>query len=164
MRKRLVSVIGGSACSPHEAQLAEEVGRLLAKNGFVLVCGGGGGIMEAACRGAQDEGGITIGLLSGENVTGGNSFLTIAIPTGLSHARNALVAQAGEIVIAIGGNTGTLSEISLAKCYGRKVIGLETWDANRSDDSPLEITEAEHPAQAVQLALELLQPNEDQLQ
>ena len=116
-RKRSVSVIGGSTCSGAEAASAEHAGRMLAENELVLVCGGGGGVMEAACKGAQAVGGITIGLLPGQDIKQGNRYLSIAIPTGLGHARNALVAQAGEVVLAIGGSTGTLSEIALAKWY-----------------------------------------------
>jgi uncharacterized protein (TIGR00725 family) len=134
---------------------------MLAENELVLVCGGGGGVMEAVCKGAQAAGGITIGLLPGQDIKQGNRYLSIAIPTGLGHARNALVAQAGEVVLAIGGNTGTLSEIALAKAYGRPVVGLFTWSARRSDNTTLEILTAESPQVAITLVLELLDLRRD---
>jgi uncharacterized protein (TIGR00725 family) len=155
-RKRTVAVIGASKCTKREAEFAEEFGRMLAQDDVVIICGGRGGVMEAVCRGAQSVGGTTIGLLPGENPNTGNPFLSISIPTGLSHARNALVVLAGEVVVAIGGNTGTLSEIALAKTYGREVVGLHTWTAIRNDNVPLDIVYTESPEIAHQLVLELL--------
>ncbi len=152
-RLRVVSVIGAGACTDEQAQLAEEVGRLLAENGVVLVCGGRGGVMEAACRGAQEGGGIAIGLLPGSDVSDGNPFLTVALPTGLGHARNALVALAGSSVISIGGGSGTLSEIGLALKAGRRVITLKSWSMKDYRDEPAPVIAAETPAEAVALAL-----------
>ncbi len=152
-RLRVVSVIGAGACTPEQAQLAEEVGRLLAENGVALVCGGRGGVMEAACRGAQKAGGIAIGLLPGSDVSDGNSYLTVALPTGLGHARNALIALAGSSVIAIGGGPGTLSEIGLALKAGRRVITLESWSMKDYRDEPATVVVAQTPAEAVGLAL-----------
>jgi uncharacterized protein (TIGR00725 family) len=152
-RLRVVSVIGAGECPPELAQLAEEVGRLLAENGVALVCGGRGGVMEAACRGAQKAGGIVIGLLPGSDVSDGNSYLTVALPTGLGHARNALVALAGSSVIAIGGGPGTLSEIGLALKAGRRVITLESWSMKDYRDEPATVIVAQTPAKAVGLAL-----------
>jgi uncharacterized protein (TIGR00725 family) len=149
-------VIGASKCTAKEAARAEELGRLLAENGLVLICGGRGGVMEAACRGAQNAGGTTIGLLPGESQAMGNPYLTVSIPTGLGQARNALVVLAGEVVVAIGGGTGTLSEIALAKTYGRPVIGLDTWNAIRKDRTSLDVIHADNPQSVLQHVLELL--------
>ena len=152
----MVSVIGAATCTQDQADMAEEVGRLLAGRGLILVCGGRGGVMEAACRGAREAGGLTVGLLPGMSHDGGNPFLDVVIPTGLGHARNAMVVQAGQVVIAIGGGYGTLSEIGLALKSGKKVIGLYTWKAQRSDGQHTEIVEAESPADAVSLAVSFL--------
>jgi uncharacterized protein (TIGR00725 family) len=123
----LIAVIGGGVCSAEEAMLAEEVGRLLAQAGVGLVCGGRGGVMAAACRGARQAGGITVGLLPGTDPAEANPWVQIAIPTGLGEARNALVVGAGRAVIAIGGEYGTLSEIAFALKAGKRVAGLRTW-------------------------------------
>lgn len=148
-----VSVIGSANCGSHIAALAEEVGRLLAAGGAVLVCGGRGGVMEAACRGAQGGGGITVGLLPGAKSSEGNPYLTVPIPTGLGHARNALVVLAGQAVIAIGGGYGTLSEIGVALKMGRKVIGLETWRMTDSHGQVAAVLEVGTAKKAVELAL-----------
>ena len=150
---RVVSVIGAGECTPEQAQLAEEVGRLLAENGVVLVSGGRSGVMEAACRGAQHAGGITIGLLPGSDISDGNQYLTVALPTGLGHARNALVALAGSAIISIGGGCGTLSEIGFALKTGRRVITLKSWSMKDSNDEPAPVIVAQTPAEAVALAL-----------
>ena len=107
---------------------AAEVGRLLAEHGAVLVCGGRGGAMEAACRGAKEAGGLTVGILPGSDRTEANPFVDVVLATGLGEARNALVVGAADVVIAIGGGYGTLSEIALGLKSGRPVFGLESWD------------------------------------
>jgi uncharacterized protein (TIGR00725 family) len=104
------------------------VGRLVAERGAVLVCGGLGGTMEAACRGAKGAGGRTVGLLPGVDRSAANPFVDVAIPTGLGEARNAVVVRAADVLIAVGGGYGTLSEIALALRAGKRVIGLGTWD------------------------------------
>ncbi len=124
----LVSVIGGATCSPEEAALAERVGQLLAQHGYGVACGGRGGIMEAVCKGANQMGGVTVGILPGDDDREANPWVQIALPTGLGEARNALVARAGVGVIAIGGGYGTLSEIALALKWQKRVAGLATWD------------------------------------
>lgn len=153
----MVSVIGAAACTQEQADMAEEVGRLLAERGVILVCGGRGGVMESACRGAREAGGLTVGLLPGASHEGGNPYLDVVIPTGLGHARNALVVQAGQVVIAVGGGYGTLSEIGLALKSGKKVVGLHTWQAQQPDGQHTEILEAKSPSDAVLLALSFLQ-------
>jgi uncharacterized protein (TIGR00725 family) len=155
-RRRVVSLIGGAECSEAECQIAEEVGALLGKRGVILVCGGRGGVMEAACRGAQRAGGITIGILPSHDPSEGNPYLDVSLPTGMGHLRNALVAQAGECVIAIGGGYGTLSEIGIALKAGRKVIGIGTWNAIDKSGRPIKITRAVDAAEAVTLALDHL--------
>jgi uncharacterized protein (TIGR00725 family) len=109
--------------------------------------------MEAACRGAAVAGGITVGLLPGSKPEEGNPHLTVAIPTGLGEARNALVARAGRALIAIGGGYGTLSEIALALRLGRTVIGLGTWSAVTTEGQPADIVPARTPEEAVRLAM-----------
>jgi uncharacterized protein (TIGR00725 family) len=153
-RKSVVSVIGPSECSEWEAQAAESVGRLLASNDVTVICGGRGGVMEAVCRGAQEAGGVTIGILPGFAVEEGNRFLTISIPTGLGEVRNAIVARAGQAVIAIGGKFGTLSEIAFALKMGKQVVGLRTWDPLYADGSRTPIQTVETPEEAVELVLE----------
>ncbi len=153
-RKSVVSVIGPSECSEWEAQAAEIVGKLLASNDVTVICGGRGGVMEAVCRGAQEAGGVTIGILPGFAVEEGNRFLTISIPTGLGEVRNAIVARAGQAVIAIGGRFGTLSEIAFALKMGKQVVGLRTWDPLYADGSRTPIQTVETPEEAVELVLE----------
>ncbi len=104
------------------------MGRLLAERGAVLVCGGLGGTMEAACRGAKQAGGTTVGLLPGGSRSDANPFVDVAIPTGLGEARNALVVRAADVVVAVGGGYGTLSEIALALKAGKRVVGLGSWE------------------------------------
>ncbi|RPI36695.1 MAG: TIGR00725 family protein [Methanoregulaceae archaeon] len=121
-----IAVIGHGQASSQECEAAYATGRTIAENGAVLVCGGLGGVMEAACRGAQEAGGITVGILPGTE--GGNPYLDITIPTGLGIARNAVVVLSGDAVIAVGGIYGTLSEIAIALKTGRPVYGIHTWD------------------------------------
>ena len=149
MRTKLISVIGGSKCTPEEASLAEETGRQLVQAGFGLVCGGRGGVMEAACRGAWQAGGVTVGLLPGEAGGEGNAYLTIELPTGLGEARNVLVVRAGEAVIAIGGGLGTLAEIAHALRLGKRVIAMGSWQATAPDGAELPVLQAGSPAEAV---------------
>jgi uncharacterized protein (TIGR00725 family) len=107
---------------------AESVGRALAARGAVVVCGGLGGTMEAACRGAKDAGGTTVGLLPGSDRAHANPFVDVAVATGLGEARNALVVRAADALVAIGGGYGTLSEIALGLRTGKPVVGLATWE------------------------------------
>jgi uncharacterized protein (TIGR00725 family) len=123
-----VAVVGSGEASPEELSMAEEVGRLVAQRGGVLVCGGLGGVMDAACRGARAQGGTTIGILPGLDRSAANPHVDVAIPTGLGEARNALVVRTADVLIAVGGAYGTLSEIALALGAGKRVIGLDTWE------------------------------------
>lgn len=128
----VIGVIGESVFSDaaHEA-LAEDVGRRIAAAGAALVCGGLGGVMEAACRGARQAGGRTLGILPGADRTEANPFVEIAVPTGMGQGRNYLIVLTADALIAIGGGFGTLSEIALALRAGKPVVGLRTWDASR---------------------------------
>ena len=149
----LVAVIGGASCTDDQAVQAERVGKLLAQEGAVVICGGRGGIMEAACKGAHEAGGLTIGILPGHDLSGANPYLGVAVPTGLGDARNTVVAQAASVVIAIGGGYGTLSEIALARKAGVPVVGMGTWDATDATGQPVGIITADQPEHAVRLAL-----------
>jgi uncharacterized protein (TIGR00725 family) len=123
-----VSVIGGSAVDRDDRETAREVGRLLGDRGHEVVCGGLTGVMEAACRGASESGGRTIGILPGEDRRAANEYVDVAVATGMGNARNALVVLNGDAAIAIDGSAGTLSEMGLALEYGRPVAGLDTHD------------------------------------
>jgi hypothetical protein len=147
-----ISVIGAAACDEKTYALAEEVGRELAQRGATVVCGGLGGVMEAACKGAQSAGGRTIGILPGASHREANPYVDIPIVTGIGEARNAIVVRSGRAVIAIGGEYGTLSEIAFALKFGIPVIGLGTWQLARGDKS-LDIIEAKDARDAVELAL-----------
>lgn len=155
MSKRFIAVIGSGQPSPQEAQLAEEVGRELAIRGAILVCGGLGGVMEAACKGAQSEGGVTIGILPGESRQAANPYVQIPIVTGIGYARNVAVVKSAQAVIAIGGSYGTLSEIAHALQSGIPVIGLNTWSLSRNGQQDNSIIPAQNPAEAVNKALNL---------
>jgi uncharacterized protein (TIGR00725 family) len=127
MKPFYVSVIGASDCRAAEQALAEEVGQLLAQEGATLVCGGLGGVMEAAARGAKQAGGTTIGILPGHERSVANPYLDHILTTGMGHARNLAVVSSGDAVIAVGGGYGTLSEIGLAAKIGRPVVILGGW-------------------------------------
>jgi hypothetical protein len=124
----IVAVIGGNFCSKEIAEMAYEVGKRIAERKHILICGGLAGVMEAACRGAKDGGGLTIGILPGKDKTEANRFVDIPIVTAMSHARNAIIVRTADMLIAVDGKYGTLSEIGLALAIGKKVVGLNTWD------------------------------------
>lgn len=128
MVARQIGVIGGAVCSPEIYEIAWEAGGEIAKNGFSVVCGGLGGVMEAACRGAREAGGTTIGILPTTNKKDANPYVDIVIPTGLGHARNFLVVLASDAVVAIDGEAGTLSEIAIALKVGKPIVGIRTWE------------------------------------
>jgi uncharacterized protein (TIGR00725 family) len=121
-------VVGAGRASEDEGRAAEAVGRGLAEAGAVVVCGGLGGVMEAACRGAKGAGGTTVGILPGSNRADANEHVDVALATGLGEARNAFVVRAVDALVAVGGEYGTLSEIALAVKTGKPVVGLGTWD------------------------------------
>ncbi|MDQ3877039.1 MAG: TIGR00725 family protein [Actinomycetota bacterium] len=131
MTRPNIAVVGGGVASPDHVRDAEAVGRAIAEAGCVLVCGGFGGVMKAACRGARSAGGTTVGILPGRTADGANEFLDIALPTGLGEARNTVIVHSCDALIAVGGEFGTLSEIAFALKIGKPVIGLGTWDLAR---------------------------------
>ena len=152
----IVAVIGDGFCSAETSRLAEEVGRILAENGATVVCGGLGGVMEAACRGAKGAGGLTIGVLPGRRRRDANRYVDIPIVTGMGEARNIIVVSSGQSVIAVSGGFGTLSEIAHALKLGIPVVGLGTWQLSRRDwDQANGITPAKGPSDAVEKALAL---------
>ena len=136
-----VSVIGGGECDEETYKIAVEVGRRIARMDAILITGGLHGVMEAVCKGAKEEGGVTIGIIPGERKEEANDYLDYVIATGLGQARNALVVLNGDIVIAINGGYGTLSEIGLALKYGKKVYGLKSWDLIKNFESIDELFE-----------------------
>ena len=152
-RKSIIAVIGGGQPSAQESRLGEEVGRELARQGVILVCGGLGGVMEAACRGASAEGGVTIGILPGDTSKMANPFVQIPIVTGIGYARNISVVKSAQAVIAVGGSYGTLSEIAYALQSSIPVIGLNTWSLSRNGLPDNSIISADNPADAVRKAL-----------
>jgi uncharacterized protein (TIGR00725 family) len=150
-----VSVIGAAEADADMLADAEAVGRGVARAGAIVVCGGRGGVMEAACRGAVAEGGVTVGLLPDADRAHANPFVSVAVPTGMGELRNGLVARAGDAVIAIGGEFGTLSEIGFALKLGRPVVGLGTWELARGGEPVAAIEVASTPEDAVARALAL---------
>ena len=155
---RCVGVIGARSCSGEIAALAFEVGRRIAEAGWTLVCGGMGGVMAEACRGARSVGGLTVGILPGSRRGDGNPFLSVAVVTGLGEARNALVVKSSEALIAVAGGYGTLSEIALAGAAGIPVVGLRSWvlDPGRNQGRSLFAREARDPAEAVEIVRGIL--------
>ncbi|MFH1220414.1 MAG: TIGR00725 family protein [Candidatus Eisenbacteria bacterium] len=146
-RARLIGVIGASVASQEALAMAEEVGRLVARTGSVLVCGGLGGVMEAAARGAKDEGGITVGILPGAAGIEANSYIDIAIATNMGHARNAIIAHTCDSLIAVSGEYGTLSEIAFGLGLRKPVVSLNSWDLVPG------IIRADSPKDAVEKAM-----------
>jgi uncharacterized protein (TIGR00725 family) len=147
MRKKIrIGVIGGSSPDKESRQDAFRVGRLIAEKGAILVCGGLSGVMEAACRGAKEAGGFTMGILPGNSLDDANIYVDIPVATGLGYGRNSLVAMNSDVIIAIDGQYGTLSEIAYGCIYGKKVIGMGTWDVEG-------VIQVDSPEQAVNEAL-----------
>lgn len=150
-----LAVVGAASCSEEASVLARQVGREIAQRGAVLVCGGRGGVMEAACEGAKEAGGLTVGILPGGDRREANRFVDIPIATGLGEARNAIVVCTADAVIALSGGYGTLSEIGLALKIGRPVVGLGTWELHYAGQPVPVLAQASTPAEAVQLAVDL---------
>jgi hypothetical protein len=148
-----VAVVGGSTCTADEARVAEAVGRGLASRGATLVCGGMGGVMEAACRGAKSAGGLTVGILPGDDRRSANPHVDVSVVTGMGHSRNAIVVKTAQAVIAVDGSYGTLSEIALALQNGIAVIGLGTWDFSLRGQADRSIMRARDAEEAVEKAI-----------
>lgn len=148
--------MGAGRCDAASESLAEAVGAGLARAGAVLVCGGLGGVMAAACRGAAAGGGLTVGILPGEEAAEANPWVRVAVPTGMGELRNGLVARASDAMVAVGGEYGTLAEIALALKMGRPVVGLATWDLVRPGGEPDgAVVRVASPEEAVSRALAL---------
>ncbi len=154
-RRLQISVVGAGTADPLLFERARAVGRAVAAAGAVVVCGGLGGVMAGACRGAREAGGHTVGLLPGDDPAAANPWVEIAIPTGLGHARNVLVVQAGEVVLALPGSWGTASEVSLALKVGRPVVGVGAWDEVDG------VVRVDDPARAVAEAVRRARPGVD---
>jgi len=127
-KKLRIGVIGGATPDSKFRQIAQEVGRLIAEKGAILVCGGLSGVMEAAARGAKKGGGLTIGILPGISLQDANPYIDIPIATGIGYGRNSLVAMNADVLIAVDGQFGTLTEIAYGNIYQKRVIGIGTWD------------------------------------
>ncbi len=149
-RRTQIAVVGAGTADPVTYELARRVGRAAARAGATVVCGGLGGAMEAACRGAREVGGTAVALLPGTDPRAANPWAEVVIPTGLGHARNVLVVQSGDAVVALPGSWGTLSEIALARKVGRPVVAVGAW---RHLDG---VEVVEDPEEAVRRALELV--------
>jgi len=151
-----IGVIGGSETPPQTTVIAEEVGREIARRGATLVCGGMGGVMEAACKGAVAEGGLTIGILPGDNRNTANPYVKIPIVTGIGYARNVAVVRTSQAVIAIDGSYGTLTEIGYALQAGIPVIGLDTWALSINGQADNNIIIADSARDAVEKAFDMV--------
>lgn len=141
-----IGVIGGSEADEETYALARDVGREIALKGHVIICGGLSGVMEAAARGAREEGGFTIGILPTGRRADANPYIDVAIATDMGHARNAIIANTADALIAVGGSYGTLSEISFGLKLGKRVVSLKSWDFDPA------IVVASDPAEAVKRA------------
>jgi uncharacterized protein (TIGR00725 family) len=141
-----IGVIGGASPEPKYRQIAHDVGKRIAEKGAILVCGGLSGVMEAAARGAKKSGGLTIGILPGVSCDDANAHIDIPIATGLGYSRNSVVAMNADVLIAVDGQFGTLTEIAYGNIYGKKVIGIGTWNIQG-------VEKADSAEQAVELAL-----------
>jgi uncharacterized protein (TIGR00725 family) len=150
-----VALCGPDPASPEVAAQAEEIGRLLARAGAVLVCGGLGGVMESAAKGVAAEGGTSIGLLPGSGRAAANPHLSLSIPTGMGEMRNALIVRAADALIAVAGEFGTLSEIAFALKTGVPVVGLGTWELAKTGRPVDTFVRALTPEEAVEKALGL---------
>jgi len=149
MERKIIGVIGAGTAGEDILGMAEETGRLIAENGCLLICGGMGGVMEASARGAKIAGGTTIGILPQPDRHTANPYIDIPIATSFGEGRNIIIVRTADVLIAVGGAYGTLSEIAFALKMDKKVIGLHTWDIPG-------IIKAEAPAEAVDIAVKIL--------
>ncbi len=158
-RRPQIAVIGKGTPDEQLAPLAEEVGRRLAQAGAIVVCGGMGGIMEAASRGAREAAGDVIGIVPGEEPSDANPYVTHAVATGIGHARNLAVVASGDAVIAIGGEWGTLAEIGFARRLGKRVAALRSWTVTGTGamEGAPGVEAVSDPAAAVELSLEAVE-------
>jgi uncharacterized protein (TIGR00725 family) len=154
-RKKIIAVIGASSCQHEITEVAEKVGEAIAKKGAILICGGLGGVMEAACRGAKRQGGMTVGVVPQRDSLSANSFVDIVIATGLGEARNAVIVNSADGLIAISGKYGTLSEIAFALKQSKPVAGISTWEIDER------IHKFNDPLEAVDFIFERICPQDE---
>jgi uncharacterized protein (TIGR00725 family) len=148
-----IAVVGSGQCSDEVRAVALEVGRLVAEAGAILVCGGLGGVMNAAAEGAKSAGGTTVGILPDHIRMGASRFLDVSIPSGMGEMRNALVVRSADALIAVHGEYGTLSEIALALKTGKPIVGLGTWEFSQADQAVDAMLRAGTPKEAVDMAI-----------
>jgi uncharacterized protein (TIGR00725 family) len=148
-QKILIAVIGGHKCNRKTAKVAEELGQEIAKLDAILICGGLGGVMQAAAKGAKENGGITVGILPTDDKNDANHFIDIPIATGLGYTRNILVTTAADIIIALPGRYGTLSEIGFALNAKKPVLGIGTWNIDG-------IIKVDKPREAIKIIKEII--------
>jgi uncharacterized protein (TIGR00725 family) len=148
-RKPIIAVVGAGKCSKKLRDQAADIGRYIAEHGGVVICGGLGGVMEGAARGAKEAGGVTIGIIPSDNRADANEFIDYVIPTGFGEARNIIVVRTADAVIALPGKYGTLTEMAFALLAGKPVISVSAWKLGD------EITQIEDPVEAAKVALEL---------
>ena len=160
-RPIIIAVIGGSNAAPKDLDAAYQVGLELAKRGAIVLCGGLTGVMEAVCRGAKEAGGTTVGIMPGNTSEEANPYVDIPIPTGMGYARNAIVARAGQAIIAIDGAYGTLSEIGHGLGDGTPIVGLNTWQFTIDGKADTTIVKADTPLDAVEKALAYAKARQD---
>jgi len=154
-RYPIVGVIGGSRVDEDLRAMAYDVGRLIAENDGILVCGGLGGVMEAACQGAYEHDGVTVGVLPTDDTYEANPYVQVPVATGFGTGRNMVIVRTADVLIAIGGSYGTLSEIGLALNLGKRVVHLRSWDLEQAGVVDAELyVEAHSPEEAVERALE----------
>lgn len=151
-----IGVIGEGITDRYGSETAFKVGSLIAESGAVLVCGGLSGVMEYAAKGAKSVGGMTIGILPGTRREDANPFIDISIPTGLGEARNVIVVRCSDAIVAIGGKYGTLSEIAFALQFQKPIVGLRTWELQKSNLTENKILKAESPEDAIQKIFQIL--------
>jgi len=148
-RKPVIAVIGAGKCSKKMRDAAADVGRYVAEHGGIIVCGGLGGIMEGAARGAREAGGLAIGILPGDSDADANEFVDIVIPTGMAEARNILVVRTADAVVAFPGKYGTLTEMAFARLFEKPLVSVQAWKLGE------EVIQVEDPVEAARLAMEL---------
>lgn len=154
----IIGVIGGASVDSRVRDQAFEVGKRIAENGAILVCGGLGGVMEAACKGASAAGGVTVGILPGSDTAAANRYVALAVATGMGIARNAIIVRTADVLIAVDGSYGTLSEIAMAMNLRKTVVQLGSWRLPEAGkvDADLYLTAAD-PADAVEKAIAVAQ-------
>lgn len=148
-RKPVIAVIGAGKCSKKMRDSAAEVGRYVAEHGGVVVCGGLGGIMEGASRGAREGGGTVIGIVPSDSAADANEFVDIVIPTGMGEARNILVIRTADAVVAFPGKYGTLTEMAFTRLFDKPLVSVQAWKLGE------EVIQVENPVEAAKLAMEL---------